>query len=112
MNLLHIVGMFQHIDIESARDVPRDMAVEWPYTRVVHVKLEDDVGWCVAVILSVREQVHVPALWIVSIDNAAIPGTVAFCQNEHVVAVHVHTVILLASADMTKEEGFCLETYG
>lgn len=55
---LDVVGQEQHLAEETRRSVPRDVAVERPDPRVLHVHLHDDVAARLHVL-------HVAARWVV-----------------------------------------------
>ena len=64
--------------------MPRSMAMERPDARIVKVILHDEVPVC-------AHELHVAALRIVGIDDrGAIPVSVAFGEDLHIVSVKVH----------------------
>ena len=65
--------------------MPSDMTVEVPDARVIGIDLHDHTA-------ITGELLHVSALWIIGIDHFAIPISQAHCENEHVMAVHMHRV--------------------
>jgi len=66
--------------------MPRDMAMQRPDAWVIEIELDDEVAIG-------TDELGVAALGVRGVDDgAAIPGTFAFGQNLHVVAVHVHGV--------------------
>lgn len=49
IHILHIIGSFQNTHIQARAHVPRDVAVEWPHSRVVGVDLQHQSAGCVGV---------------------------------------------------------------
>lgn len=84
--LLDIGRPLQNVRIQAGTDMPCDVAVERPDTRVVSVYLPHNVPVG-------REKLDVTTLWIVGIgDRDTIPVSWSLVENEHIVAVKMHRV--------------------
>ncbi len=75
------------------REMPRDVAVEGPHTRVIRIVLRDNMPiW--------PQHLGVATLRICGVDKGlAIVEAFAFVENVHVVAMEVHWLDLCVSAD-------------
>jgi hypothetical protein len=91
LDLLDLLGVRDSIHIQAAGHVPSHVAVERPHAGVVGFDLHDHVRRC-AVGLGVVQNVHVAALWVLWVDDAAVPFAVTFSKNVHIVAVVMETI--------------------
>lgn len=71
---------FQDIDIETTGDVPRDVAVQWPHSRVVCVELDYDVGRGVGA-YGVWKDLDVAPLGVTGVGDGAVPGTCSLGED-------------------------------
>ena len=80
-------------DFTHKREMPRDVAVERPHTRVMRIVLRDNMPiW--------PQHLGVATLRIYRVDKGlAVVETLAFVENVHVVAVEVHWLDSCVSAD-------------
>ena len=74
--LLDQISLLHHVDVQPARDVPSNVAMERPNSRVIGVVLDDHMrghGW-----RAWLNQLHVSALRILDVIDGAVPGTRTF----------------------------------
>ena len=71
--LLDQISLLHHVDIQPARDVPSNVAMERPNSRVIGVVLDDHMrghGW-----RAWLNQLHVSALRVLNVIDGAVPST-------------------------------------
>jgi len=85
IHLPHLLGLLEQVDVHALRSVPRDVAVHRPHARVVELDLDDEVT-------AGADELGVAALRVLGVDDLAVPGSGAFGEDVHVVAVGVHGV--------------------
>ena len=84
--ILDIVWSLQDIGIETSANVPRDVAMERPDARVIRGDLPDQVTIC-------SHELHVSSLRVrLSGNGNAVPISVTFVKDLHVVSVQMHGV--------------------
>lgn len=74
---------YHDVDVETAADVPSDMAMEGPNTGIVGIDLEHDV-------IESGEKLNIASLRILWVGDFAIPDAETLRKHEEVVTVHVH----------------------
>ena len=91
--LRDLVRMFHKVDIKAHRQMPGNMAMERPDTRIIGIILHHHpaIG---------PQVVCIATLWVLWVDDGSIPGIVVVVENKHVVAVDMHG--LLASKYLIK----------
>ena len=91
--LRDLVRTLHKVDIKAHRQMPGDMAMERPDTRIIGIILHHHpaIG---------PQVVCIATLWVLWVDDGSIPGIVAVVEDKHVVAVDVHG--LLASKYLIK----------
>ena len=82
VQMSNISRSLHNSDVETSQDVPRDMAMQQPGTRIVRRDLQHKEP-------SGRKDLHVSPLRIRRIDHSSVPAAGPDVQNEHVVAVQV-----------------------
>ena len=78
------------VDIQPCADMPRNMAMKRPYSRVVCVILKHKIPGHGAIPVRRLHQLHVSSLGVMDVLNGAIPGAGALGEDVEVVAVKVH----------------------
>ena len=91
LQVLNILRPFQHIDIQARTHVPRDVAMERPHARIIHVELHNDIPRRAARV-SGRQDLHVAALRVVHVRDLPVPRACSRGEDKEVVPVEVHRV--------------------
>jgi len=91
--LRDLVRTLHKVDIKAHRQMPGDMAMERPDTRIIGIILHHHPAMGPQVVC-------IATLWVPWVDDGAIPGIVVVVENKHVVAVDMHG--LLASKYLIK----------
>ena len=78
------------IDVQTSANMPRNMAVERPHTRVVSVVLQHDIARRSSG--TTLHNLHVATLGIRLVDDFAVPGPDALRKDVEVMAVQMHGV--------------------
>jgi hypothetical protein len=86
IKLLNVTWSLKNIDIQATADVPCDVAMHWPDTRVVLVPLKNDVAWS-AVGKTGLHKLNITTLGIGCVDDSAIPLTKTLSENMEIVTV-------------------------
>jgi len=68
LELGNVIGTLHHVDVETARYVPGDVAMEWPDTWVVHVDLTDHEA-------TGNELLGITTLRVLRVDDGSVPFT-------------------------------------
>lgn len=84
------IGLLHGVDVETAADVPCDVAMQWPHARVVGVVLNGEVAGRGR--RAGLKELHVPALRVGPMHNGAVPGANAFRKHVEIVSVQMHRV--------------------
>lgn len=81
--LLDELRLLHHIDVQTTADMPGNVAVERPYTRVIRVVLDDKVA--------IRlYHLNIATLGVENVFDTAIPCSGTFRQDVKIVAVKMH----------------------
>ena len=91
--LRDILRLFDSIDIQASADVPSDVTMEWPNTRIVGLVFNDQVA-CLGLRLPPGHNLDITPDWVRRVGslNSAVPGLGTLREDPEIVAVEMHGV--------------------
>jgi hypothetical protein len=81
LDLLDIIWALEDIDIETGGHVPCDVAMQWPDTGVVSLKLDHSVSWRAGVWIGFAQDLNVTTGWVGWVGDGSIPNAIAFGED-------------------------------
>lgn len=88
LDLLDVIWTLQDVDIKTGRDVPGDVAMQWPDTGVVCLELDHGVGWGASIGVGFAQDLNITAGWVGWVGDGSIPDAISFGKDFCKESVH------------------------